>query len=210
MKKLLLQFVVVGIVSAACDDGSPPPPPPPPPPTTTIPEPPPPDPQPKDYINLQRVDNLVREYKAFPITYQCWRDPEYVTVYCPWGCADGSDPMFPLSANDMLEFAMDGMTLDANRIRFIDALLMDDGVTPEPNRRCNPDHAQHKPEFCGRSNVRKTREAALRAEIEVNLALAEEFREMAQQDPVREVCAYDSIKGWTGAEIEAPHSGWIW
>jgi hypothetical protein len=197
MKKLLLQFVLVGIVSAACDDGSPPPPPPPPPPTSTIPipPPPPPGPEPKDYINLQRVDNLVKQYSEFSITWQCWRDPEYVARFCAWACAGGSDPIFPLTANEMLEFAMDGMTLNSKRNDFIEDLVMDDG-TPRVNRRCNPDHAQHRPEFCGRSEVRKTREAQLGAEIEIQIALAEELRAMAQQDPIREACPYDSIKGF--------------
>jgi hypothetical protein len=148
-----------------------------------------------DYIALQRVDNLVDEYAAFPIARRCWHDPEYVARYCPWACADGSDPVFPLSANEMLEFAMMGMALEAGRIRFIDALLMDNGE-PKPNGRCDPEHAQYHPEFCGRSNVRKVKEAQLAAEIEINLALAEELRELAQKDGIRKVCEYDSIKGW--------------
>ncbi len=197
MKKIILPLVVVGIITTACDDGSPPHPPPPPPPTTTIePPPPPPPPEPKDYISISRVPRLVKEYREFPITWECWRDPEYVATYCPWGCAGGKDPMFPLDAAEMLEYAMMGMALDAARIRFIDKLLMDDGITPEPNRRCNPAHRQHRPEFCGRTNVRKVYASQLRAEIAVNLELAAELRKMAQQDPVRQICGYDSIKGW--------------
>jgi hypothetical protein len=188
MKKILLQLVVVGIIFAACDDGSPPPPPPPPPPTTTIPEPPP-MPQPKDYVNLLRVDRLVKEYHDFPVTHKCWRDPEYVAIYCPWACADGSDPVFPLTAEEMLAFSEYGRALH-------DACIDIAHDLPKVNRRCNPDHPQHQPGFCGRSEVRKTREAALRADIEINIALAQELRFIAQQDPVRQICEYDSIKGF--------------
>lgn len=197
MRRRLLLFVVVGVFTAGCN-GSPPPPPPPPPPTTTIPPPPPIVPEPKDYVNLQRVERLIEQYTDYPITWQCWRDPLYVATHCSWACLDGDDPVFDMTVGDMIEFAGDGMLLDAKR----ESIILD---LPKVNRRCNPDHPEHEPGFCGRSKVRKTREAALHAEIEIAVALAEELREVAQQDPIREVCQFDSIRGH--CECRNKHGG---
>ncbi len=127
--------------------------------------------------------SLTVEFERYPITWQAWRDPEHVSIYCPWACADGPEPIFPLTVYEMYEFAMDGKELERQRKNLIHDL-------PIVNRRCSA-----IPAFCGRSNVRKTRVESLRAEIEVQIALAEELREIAQKDPIREVCPYDSIKG---------------
>jgi hypothetical protein len=219
MKKLLLLFVVVGIVSAACDDGSPPPPPPPPPPTTTIPPPPPPPepgPEPKDYYHLNRAGTYDAEWyncgthtgMVFEICqklcpWKCWRDPQYVSQYCPWGCADGIDPLFDLTAAEMFAFGETGLELHEAALRWMTKL-------PEENRRCDPASPIYDPRFlnddgkCTRSNVRKTAypDGSLPAFKKWEAAHAEHsaqastFRHVAQNDPIREIYAYDTIKGW--------------
>jgi hypothetical protein len=190
--------------------------------------PPPPKADPKDYYTLTRAGTykedakhcdehtgMVQEICWDLCPWACWRDPEYVAMYCGWGCADGSDPMFPLNQAEMEEFAETGLALNQEGERWMQRL-------PKVNRRCNEDHPEHDPAFCGRSGVRKNDyvESVIefvdrggneqtrtvpgrkppfkiwREKFTAHSDKANVFRDLAQADPVRSVCAYDSIKGW--------------
>lgn len=176
------------------------------------------DSRPEDYYTLTRAGTfdaenpdvcsnhtgMVEEICVDLCPWACWRDPEWVATYCSWGCSDGEDPVFDLTAEDMLAFSKRGLELNRQGEKWMAKL-------PTMNRRGDPSHPEYNPRFEGRSEVRKNpypngEDPAYkkwRAEFDAHLAKANEMRDAAQARPIRENCAYDSIKGWCQCENKA-------
>lgn len=175
-----------------------------------IPPPPPPSPSPEDYymlshagtyvedaVNCKEHSGMVMDVCQSLCPWACWRDPEHVAIHCPWGCLDGSDPLFDLTADEMLRFSQVAQELHDAGKRWMRRL-------PRVNRRADPSHPEYDPRFEKRSDVRKTvypdgRVPEFKLWQEAHAAhrsQAYAFRYAAQSDPIREICAYDSIRGW--------------
>jgi hypothetical protein len=128
---------------------------------------------------------------------ECWRDPQYVAVHCPWGCLDGSDPLFDFTADEMFKFGELGLELHDAGKHWMERL-------PKMNRRGDPTHPDYDVRFEKRSDVRKTNYPDGRVPpfkiwqeaFAVHRAQAYVFRDIAQTDPVRDICGYDSTRGW--------------
>lgn len=171
--------------------------------TTTIPEPPP-GPPPSDYVHIKRTPHIVEELEIQLqfATWAGWRDPEYVADHCAWGCADGADPLFDVTASEMAAFAETGRHL------VVEGRDLQDDL-PIENRRCDPNNPKYDPRFldengkCTRSNVRKVRMTDYRTRLDGHMAIAVDMRDVAQGDPIRQTCAYDSIKGWCTCRNDA-------
>ena len=139
-----------------------PPPPPPPPPTTTIPIPPPPPvPQPDDYITITRAGEigercvtstgLLQElcFSEQILSNDGIRNPDYALTHC-CSMLPGDWPFTVLTRNGVCA----SPEVELNRVVHAD-LLAYVGRLQMVNRRCAVSHPQHKPEFCGRTEVRK-------------------------------------------------------
>jgi hypothetical protein len=143
------------------------------------------------YVNIERAravavhldSNDQRVYNVFA----GWRDPEYVLGHCPWSV--GVNAFFPMTRAEMEAFAAKGEELNGR----VEDLIRDLPIT---NRRCNPNHAEHHPDFCEKSNVKKSRLDAFLSEWNPHLEEATELRDIAQEDPIGQICEFDSIKGW--------------
>ena len=152
------------------------------------------------YVNIERARALAvhfdsNDQRVYNV-HAGWRDPEYVLNHCAW--AVGTNAFFPMTQVEMEDFVEEGFQLDA----LVRQLIMDLPIT---NKRCNPNHAQYHPDFCKKSNVRKARLKAFLLEWNPHLDKATELREVAQEDPVRQICEYDGIKKWCQCRNE--HGG---
>lgn len=150
--------------------------------------PPPVGPQPGDYVALEDVPAILRKLADsrpnigyFACAFANWRDPAYVAVHCSWACGE----IFDYSPAEMVVFSMEGQLL----VEEMQSLVAD---LPKANRRC----ANGNEDFCSVSKVRKARLEAYKAAVRPHNFKASEWRDIAQRDPIRATCAYDSIRGW--------------
>jgi hypothetical protein len=145
------------------------------------------------YVKTKDVQDILKKIRDsrphlgyFADAYANWRDPKYVATHCTWAL-DGE--VFDISREEMLAFSEEGQTLVHEMEDIIEHL-------PIVNRRCDFSHPQHHIDFCQVSNVRISRLEAYKSAVRPHNIKAYEWRGIAQRDPIREVCAYDGIRGW--------------
>jgi hypothetical protein len=116
---------------------------------------------------------------------------------CSWSTADGRYPFFKMTSNEMAGLAVEvGQWVKESRSNYQKRLL-------EPNKRCNPKHAEYHEDYCTRSDVRKaawkewyagfgdTLDRALSLEGEVA-----HCRKYLNEN-------YDNIRGWCNSMLRA-------
>ena len=165
------------------------------------PEPPPDVPDPKNYINLDRVEGIINGTSTkdpgllHGMTFGGWRDPLAVVAKCPWAC-DGSDgpPFFEMDCAELTAYGNLGQELVQEGEEFIIPQLR------KVNRRCKETHPQHDPRFCGRSEMRKSRLQEYRSRLDPHKETMNWTRGKAGTCRDALIAAgggaYDSIAGW--------------
>ena len=162
------------------------------------PDPGPGGPVPGDYLvlgvdgsNVKRISNelspLIRE-----VSNRSWRASLFVARNCA-SLTDGV--VFDVSAAGLRSFGEESARLVQDGEENILPKLM------EVNRRCAPNHREHDPAYCGRSEVARTRLSLYRERIDANLV--EKRRLEAQTDACEgRGDKWDSIKGFCEYMIE--------
>lgn len=174
---------------------------PPPDSTSTEPAEPPVDPpedppaepegrEPSDYILLARAQEVIDELnpKLQQNAWAGWRDIVEVYTNCSWALRPNTEALFPFTHSEMMELAKVGAGLDQEGAGFLARL-------PETNRRCAEEHPDHKPEFCGRSDVLRARLSEFRERLEAHLATATSLSDGLKGQPGYG-SAWNSIKGF--------------
>ncbi|KKL52577.1 hypothetical protein LCGC14_2284080 [marine sediment metagenome] len=165
-------------------------------------EPPPPNvPDPAEYINLDRVDDIINGTSSrnpgllHGLTFGGWRDPLNVAAKC----SDEVEYIGFSNAGALHDFGVFGMEL---------ALEGEDFIVPQlrkVNRRCKENHPQHDLRFCGRSEMRKSRLVKYRGteeepRLDAHLDRAAMARGLAGRCRAKLAAnagsPYDSIAGW--------------
>lgn len=181
--------------------------------TTTSPEPPPPDgPKSSDYIKIVRAPVILAGNFGLiaatqELSWAGWRDPLQVLTRCPWAFG-GDEPYLGMSREQAVVFAAEGAAL----VRRAEDNFIPRFETATKNKRCNPNHAQHHPDFCEVLNIRKSVYSPFGALGDIDtprgvfwhhLDRANAMRNRAGRchDAIRAAGgkAYDSIAGWCSA-----------
>ena len=162
---------------------------------------PPPAPDPADYVNLDRVDDIINGTSSrnpgllHGLTFGGWRDPLNVAANCP----DEVEYIGFADEFKLGDFGAFGMELAREGEDFIIPQLW------RVNRRCKANHPKHDPRFCGRSEIRKSRLAEYRGtkeepRLDAHIEKANVARTLAgrcrSELLANNGSAYDSIAGW--------------
>lgn len=172
-------------------------------------EPPDPNlPKPSDYVNMDRVDDIIEGTSSqnpgllHGLPYGGWRDPLNVAANCP----NEVEYIGFSTPNELVAFGEFGLELTREGEDFIVPQLR------KVNRRCDPANPQHDPAFCGRSEMRKSRLEEYRGteeapRLDAHLKRASDARVLAnrclQTLRANGGFAYDSIAGWCQSFIQA-------
>lgn len=166
---------------------------------------------PSDYVAAARVESIVfyrtHEWEglfayAMNLTWAGSRDLRDVVRRCPaWGSA-----LLGYDDATFLEAADSGELLGQETNRFIRKFWLRDEPHNDRNKsgeyivnkRCDPDHEQHAPEFCGRTNVRKDVFNEFTKRLLAYNGWANGLRATAQECRWDDMGAFDSIIGWCG------------
>lgn len=188
-----------------------------------LPPPPPPDPdpgpKPSDYVHLSRVDEIMfwQSHKweglfAYEpaLAWQGSRDILHVLDRCRWAFPD----VFGLTPDEGEDLAQIGAEILWETREYIGRTSnpkppsafyrLDDPSDKRsqdgaaiPNKRCDPNHEQYDPAFCGRTDVRKNVWAGFRESLLSHIKTTNLMRSIAGECQTPEPLGpFDSIAGW--------------
>ncbi len=160
--------------------------------------PPPEGPDPADYLNMDRVEAIIngsagQQSLLAGMTWAGWRDPLNVASNCP----DDVEYIGFDNAQELEDFGNTGLGLTREGEDFMIPQMR------KVNRRCRETHPQHRPAFCGRSEMTKTRLAEYRVRLDPHKERSNVMRVLAGRCTATLRAnggyAYDSIAGWCGS-----------
>lgn len=172
------------------------------------PLPPPDGPEPNDYVNMDRVDDIINGTSSqnpgllHGLTFGGWRDPLFVASKC-------SDAVSYIGFEDQFDLE------DFGNFGLVLASEGEDFIVPQlrrVNRRCNANHPEHDSRYCGRSEMRKTRLVEYRGteeepRLSAHMDRANHARVLAGRCRnalgVNGGFGFDSIAGWCGSLRQA-------
>jgi hypothetical protein len=166
--------------------------------------------KPEDYIPFDKVESHLfwqthrwEGLYAYSnnLTWAGNRDVLNSLRKCPWAYPD----VFVMTANEAREFAVASEELGQRVDGFIRKMWVQDDPgnertreegQPKPNKRCDPSHAQHHPDFCEVTDVKKDVFSVFKVELVAHNDRANGLRGFAHQCRYDEMSAFDSISGW--------------